>query len=75
MSIIENVAPINSSRFEVAYNILIQIFKKNISLKMAKNSFQVGYKSLSASEKAKCNDLVLKTLKNITSIDIWIKKK
>ena len=57
MSIIENVTPINGSRFEVAYNILIQIFKKKISLKIAKNSLQVGYKTLSASEKAKCNDL------------------
>ena len=74
MSTIENVAPINGSRFEVAYNILIQIFKKNISLKIAKNSLKVGYKSLSASEKAKCNDLVLKTLKHVSSIDIWIKK-
>ena len=74
MSIIENVTPINGSRFEAAYKILIQIFKKKVSLKIAKNSFEAGYKTLSASEKAKCNDLVLKTLKNIISIDIWIKK-
>ncbi len=56
MSIIENVAQINGSRFEVAYNILIQIFKKQVSLKIAKKSLQVGYKTLSASEKAKRND-------------------
>ena len=65
MSIIENVTPINGSRFEAAYKILIYIFKKKVSLKIAKNSLDVGYKNLSASEKAKCNDLVLKTLKNI----------
>ncbi len=74
MSEIKNCAPKTRSRFEVAYNILIQIFKKNISLKIAKDSLQAGYKSLSVSDKAKCNDLVLKTLKNIISIDIWIKK-
>ena len=74
MSISENIKPAIRSRFEVAYNILIHIFKKNITLKIAKNVSDVGFKSLSNSEKAKCNDLVLKTLKNIVSIDLWIKK-
>ena len=66
--------PISKSRFEVAYNILIKIFKKKTSLKIAKNSHEVGFLQLSFSEKAKCNDLVLKALKNLISIDVWIKK-
>tara|TARA_Y100001968_G_scaffold322487_1_gene358640 strand:- start:508 stop:1893 length:1386 start_codon:yes stop_codon:yes gene_type:complete len=59
----------------VAYSILLNVFKRNISTKVSKTSKSLKYSSLSRSEKAKCNDLVQKVLRFTVYLDPWISSK
>ena len=58
----------------VAYFILLNVFKRNISTRKSKNSTVIKYSSLSSADKAKCNDLVQKALRFAVYLDPWINR-
>ena len=58
----------------VAYFIVLNVFKRNISTKESKNSKAIKYSSLSNADKAKCNDLVQKALRFAVYLDPWINR-
>ena len=58
----------------VAYFIVLNVFKRNISTRKSKNSTVIKYSSLSGADKAKCNDLVQKTLRFAVYLDPWINR-
>ena len=58
----------------VAYFIVLNVFKRNISTKKSKNSKAIKYSSLSSADRAKCNDLVQKALRFAVYLDSWIKR-
>ncbi len=58
----------------VAYSIVLNVFKSNISTKVSKTSKAIKYSILSNSDKAKCNDLVQKVLRFTVYLDPWIKR-
>ena len=58
----------------VAYFIVLNVFKKNISTIKSKNLKAIKYSSLNSSDKAKCNDLVQKALRFSVYLDSWINK-
>ena len=58
----------------VAYFIVLNVFKRNISTRKSKNSKAIKYSSLSSADKAKCNDLVQKVLRLAIYLDPWIKR-
>ena len=58
----------------VAYFIVLNVFKRNISTKKSKNSKAIKYSSLSSADRAKCNDLVQKALRFAVYLDPWIKR-
>jgi hypothetical protein len=58
----------------VAYFIVLNVFKRNISTKKSKNSKAIKYSSLSSADRAKCNDLVQKALRFAIYLDPWIKR-
>ena len=55
----------------VAYSIVLNVFKRNISTRKTKT---LKYSSLKNSDKAKCNDLVQNVLRFTVYLDPWIKK-
>ncbi len=58
----------------VAYSIVLDVFKRNISTRKAKTSNKSKYLGLKSSDKAKCNDLVQKVLRFKVYLDPWINK-
>ena len=58
----------------VAYFIVLNVFKRNISTRESKNSKAIKYSSLSNVDKAKCNDLVQKALRFAVYLDPWINR-
>ena len=58
----------------VAYFIVLNVFKRNISTRKSKNSKAIKYSGLSSADKAKCNDLVQKTLRFAVYLDPWINR-
>ena len=58
----------------VAYFIVLNVFKRNISTRKSKNSTVIKYSSLSSADKAKCNDLVQKALRFAVYLDPWINR-
>ena len=58
----------------VAYFIVLNVFKRNISTRKSKNSKVIKYSSLSSADKAKCNDLVQKALRFAVYLDPWINR-
>ena len=58
----------------VAYSIVLNVFKRNISTRESKNSKAIKYSSLSNADKAKCNDLVQKALRFAVYLDPWINR-
>ena len=58
----------------VAYFIVLNVFKRNISTRKSKNSTVIKYSSLSGADKAKCNDLVQKALRFAVYLDPWINR-
>ena len=58
----------------IAYFIVLNVFKKNISTRQSMTSKAVKYSSLSSSDKAKCNDLVQKVLRFTVYLDPWINR-
>ena len=55
----------------VAYSMVLNVFKRNISTRKTKT---LKYSSLRGSDKAKCNDLVTKALRFSVCLDPWINK-
>ena len=55
----------------VAYSIVLNVFKRNISTRKTKT---FKYSSLKNSDKAKCNDLVQNALRFTVFLDPWIIK-
>ena len=58
----------------IAYLIMINVFKWNISTRRSMGSKAIKYSSLSSSDRAKCNDLVQKALRFTVCLDNWIDK-
>ena len=58
----------------VAFFIVLNVFKRNISTRKSKNSTVIKYSSLSGADKAKCNDLVQKALRFAVYLDPWINR-
>ncbi len=55
----------------VAYSIVLNVFKRNISTRKTK---VLDYSKLKSSDKAKCNDLIQKVLRFTVYLDPWINK-
>ena len=58
----------------VAYSIVLNVFKRNISTRKTKTSKTLKFDSLKGSDKAKCNDLVQNVLRYTVCLDPWINK-
>ena len=58
----------------IAYSIVLNVFKRNISTRKTKTSNTLKYDSLIGSDKAKCNDLVQNVLRYTVFLDPWINK-
>ncbi|MBR64530.1 MAG: hypothetical protein CML48_04065, partial [Rhodobacteraceae bacterium] len=58
-----------------AYFIILNVFKKNISIRKSKASKAVKYSTLSSSDRAKCNDLVQNALRYTIYLDHLISSR
>ena len=58
-----------------AYFIILNVFKKNISIRKSKASKAVKYSILSSSDRAKCNDLVQNALRYTIYLDSQIRSR
>ena len=75
MKKISNIKDSQDKILLVAYSIILNVFKRNISTRESKATKTTNYSTLSGSDKAKCNDLVQKVLRFTVYIDPLINKK